>query len=235
MSVTGSLTQIAPHLLAKVEKVPSMLDIFWQVFPMENEEPKLENLDNLSAEHLNLLQEIVPIPTQVLHDWTLEDLDVLVRYKARYREDYVHVLPDIPQIIELGKNKRYMEIGKEWHVVSFLFRGDRSNEFLSLLTSDEEKNWRVNPILCGREVKGHRDLRHVGSSEVQIVANALEKFPQDLIRQRFQQILSKRPHIYPYRLWMEQHYEGLLEICRDIKKFYRDAAIRGDSILVKIG
>lgn len=234
MSVTGSLTQISPRLLAIVEKMPSVLDIFWQVSPIHDEEPKLENLHSLLPERIELLQEISPDSTQALKNWTLEDLDVLASYKAHHPGDYIQVLSALPQIIEAGKNKRCLDVGKEWHIVSFLFRGDSSPEFLPLLAIEEEDSCKVNPILCGKEIQGYRDLRYLQSREVQIIAQALERFPQYLIRERFQQNLNRRPHIYPYNLWVKQHYEGLLEICHDLKKFYHDAASRKNSMLVRI-
>lgn len=114
MSVTGSLTQISPRLLAIVEKTPSVLNIFWQVSPIHDEEPKLENLRSLLPERIELLQEIQPNSRQALKNWTLEDLDVLVSYKAHHPGDYIQVLSALPQI-GIGRNLAVPPSHTTWH------------------------------------------------------------------------------------------------------------------------
>lgn len=235
MSVLGLLTQIPPQIFSKADKVPSVLDIFFQVFPVEHDEPKLESLDKLLPERIELLQEILSIPRRAIGNWTFEDLDILARYKVRHLEDYRHVLSDLPAIIDAGKHRRCLEINKEWHIINFLFSGDKSDKVTSALSMDEEEFHKINPILCGTEVVGHLHWYYVNSAEVKSIAHALSTFPQDLIQFRFQQIVNKKTSIYPGIFRGEDCYEWLLELCKDIQKFYYDAASQGNLILIRIG
>jgi hypothetical protein len=230
MSITGLLTQISSYTLAKVNETRSLLDLFQDISSVD-EAPKIDNLYGLSSERMSLLREILPDPEQVVGEWTLWDFVTLEEWKADYPEDFDALKSDLYQIIVEGRVAPSLDLGKGWHVISYIFTGSLSMEILPFLVDETEDNLKVNAILCGQPLDEDSHLRYLGVAEVREISEALSRLSDELIRQRFDQKMSVQPDTY---LWMDETYEEVLYLCREVQAFYNSAANRDNAMLMSI-
>lgn len=235
MSIEGSLTQISPYLLEKAKVVPSLLDVFSRVTPFNSEdEPKLENLQELSLENIVLLHEITS-PEQVVNQWTLQDLVRIKHWKDYYPEDYRSLTADIHQIVMEGKTTSRLELLHDWHLINYIFCNDASMDILPFLTDGAGELFRVNPVLCGQvldEDDEYETVRYLEVAEVQEIANALPQISDEIILQRFEQGVNYRSKLYSY--WEQDDYDELLELCNSVKNFYYSASHQENAVLIEI-
>jgi Domain of unknown function (DUF1877) len=230
MSITGLLKQISSHTLERVNETRSLLDLFQGIAPVD-EAPKIDNLYGLSSERISLLREILSDPEQVVGEWTLWDFVTLENWKADYPEDFDALKADLYQIVVEGKVASSLDLGKGWHVISYIFTGSSSMEILPFLVDETEDNLKVNAILCGQPLDGDGSLRYLKTAEVQELSEALSRLSDELIHQRIDEKMSAQPNTY---LWMGESDEEVLYLCREVQEFYNSAANRGNAMLISI-
>jgi hypothetical protein len=229
MSIQGSLTQISPYLLEKVKKLPSLLDVFWSVSPIDDEAPKIKNLQGFSSEWLAIVHEILPNPQQVVRQWTLQDFARVQYWKAARPEDYERLKADVYRIVIEGKTNPTLDLFQDWHLLSYIFRNDSSMDVLPFLTDEAEEGLRVNAVLCGQTIDEF--TRCLEAREVQQIAEGLSKISETTLQHRIQHGSEIRTKLYSF--WTED-YENLLKFCHDLKEFYTNAADRGNAMLIQI-
>lgn len=234
MSITGLLTQISPQILTSIHETPSLLDLFDGVDRID-EEPKIDNLYGLSSEQINLLREMFPNPEQVVGEWTLHDFMTLEDWKSDYPEDFNHLKSELGQIIIESKASPFLDLGREWHFISYIFTGSGSMEILPFLIDETGDGLRVNAILCGQKLDEEADHSYyLDTSQVQDIAEALSRIPQEAIRQRIQDLQEARSqHIYSFT-YSQESVDDLLEFCLEVKDFYTDAMNRENAMLISI-
>jgi hypothetical protein len=137
MSITGSLTQISAYLLEKVKETPSSLDVFWRVSPVDSEEPRVDNIQELSSEHLAILHGILSNPQQVVDQWTLQDITTLEYWKFEHSTDYKYLIADLYRLVTEGKTTPSIDLHQDWHLLSYIFRNDASMEVQPFLVIEE--------------------------------------------------------------------------------------------------
>jgi hypothetical protein len=230
MSITGSLTQISASLLEKVKETPSSLDVFWRVSPIDDKEPKIDNIQGLSSEHLAMLHEILSNPEEVVNQWTLQDIRTLEYWKADYSADYKHLRADVYRLVTEGKTTPSIDLFQDWHLLSYIFRNDTSMEVQPFLVAEEGEDLRVNAVLCGQPID--EVTRYLETEQVQTVTEGLLRISETTIKHRIQQGATLQAKLYSF--WAEEDYEELLEFCKVVKEFYSDAANRGNAVLIQI-
>jgi Domain of unknown function (DUF1877) len=232
MSVLCSLTQISSDLLLKIREMPSVLELFRVIEPIDSEERKIDNVYGLSSEHNYLLSEILSEPEQAIGQLTLRDLEEVELWKGEYPDDYQSLKSEVYQILTEGKRTPILDLMKGWDAVGYIFRGDTYSESQSFLANGSNEETRIEVIFGGKSLD--EDTRYLESAEVQEIASALCRFSENIIRKRFEQGRNMQPTLYHWD-WLEESYGYLLNRCVEVQNFYTDAAEQAKGILISLG
>lgn len=232
MSITCVLVQISSSTLARVKEIPSLLELFERMGPWD-EEPRIDDIYKLSSEQIDLLCEILPNPEQVVGDWSMHELTMLEYWKDVHPKDFNQFKYDILQTILEARNAPTLDIGRAWHIVSYIFTGNTSTKILPFLANKTESSLQVNPLMCGQQLDMREDVHYLDAIQVREITKALSNITEKTIRQNFEQGLSTGPEVYSF-VWSEGSYEELLERCLEVQEFYKDAMDRESAMLISI-
>ena len=123
----------------------------------------------------------------------------------------------------------HLDMDKAWHAIHFILNGRvwEGDGALGLV------------ILGGEEIGediGYGPARYLTPDQVSDVATALSKVSSDDVTQRFDPAALDEAEIYP-QTWARDDREGLSYVLHYYDKlvsFYRNAATRGDAVLLFI-
>lgn len=233
MSVLCSLTQISSHLLSRITENPSVLELFRSVGPIDSEEIKIDNIYGLSTEYIQLLSEVLAEPDQAVGQLTLWDIEEAESWRREYTEEYKLIKSEFYKILIEGKTAPILDLGKTWDAIGYIFRGGVYSEPQPFLVDQTvDKEIRVETVFGGKNIEV--ETRYHENPEVQMIANALSNFSEEVIRKRFEQGQREQPNLYRYN-WSEEAYEGCLSYCTKVKDFYINAANQASGILICLG
>ncbi len=124
-----------------------------------------------------------------------------------------------------------LDVDKAWHGIHFLLTGDP---------------WEGSPPLMnavlGGETLGDEDLgygpaRFLTPEEVTELAEALEGWSREKLAARYDPAAMEAAEIYPTGIWEDEGPEALdyvLSYYDELLEFYRQAAARGDAVILYI-
>jgi len=124
---------------------------------------------------------------------------------------------------------RYLDIQKAFHGLYFL------------LTGDAEMKAEVISTPLGKAVEGGTNteweatygmVRYLTPQEVKEVATALEQMSEAELRERYNPKAFEFEHIYPSEIWTATAIDGLLDVFRQVRGFFVEAARAGDVVLL---
>lgn len=225
MGIEGNLKQISPYLLEKLKKYPDFITVFdyAKLLPESNYWQKHQTAD---------------IPTwlkRIIAEEKRLALDTLKKLKKAKSKEYELIKRDIPMILEEGKVEG-LELDKAWHIVSLLLTGYQEMGIMPFLVSinNEDNLPSVNAILCGTETKCQATYgfyRYLMPDEVKQVGQALSTVSEENIRIRFDRGFETQIDVYATG-WEEDDFELGLEYCERLISYYKDAAEKGNAMLI---
>lgn len=119
-----------------------------------------------------------------------------------------------------------LDVDKAWHGIHFLLTGDPWEGTLPL----------ANAVLGG-ETLGDEDLgygpaRFLTPEEVVELAEALEGQPREKLAAGYDPAALEAAEIYPEGIWEPEALDYLLNYYDELVEFYRQAAARGDAVIL---
>lgn len=131
----------------------------------------------------------------------------------------------------MRSSDRFLSIDKDWNAIHALLTGDMG----SISEIQAVQTPLGNVVAGGTETPfeaGHGEVRFLTPDEVRGVADALKGISLDDLRARFDPIALNKAKIYPRGCWDNEALEPLLFNFRQLVGFFREAAQRGEVILV---
>jgi hypothetical protein len=161
--------------------------------------------------------------------------ETLQKLQVNNTNGYESLRSQIPLILEEGK-KLSLALHKEWHILSFLTTGYKEMSLLPFLIgkNDEDDLLAVNAILCGTETTcqaTYRFYRYLIPDEVTQVAEALDSFPKEIIRERFNRASLSKLDIYTFHPEKEE-FDLAIEYYEELVNYYQSAAKEGNAMLL---
>jgi hypothetical protein len=136
-------------------------------------------------------------------------------------------------MVERRNNRRFLDLGKDWHALHFLLTGDF-----------DLKPHPLPPPPLGNVVFGgtktdwlgtYGNIQSLAPQEVRDVADALTGIPVQNLRAKFSVASFNDAQIYPHgrrKAWTEEDAETVFEIYLQVVSFFQAAAKAGDMILI---
>ncbi len=240
MSVLCNLIEIPQDLLDLFKIHREAERLYWRA-SNSREEPNIGSISKLSMPQREVVRELYPSDRHKIGKvWNLGDCNSVLWYKTYKPEEYLEIRESIPKIIEYGKTCNYLELGRAWHLVSFLFSGSRSYQ-LSDLVIWGGSSIGINPILYKKHILD-RELSeyYLEVDEVKTLAELMQDFGDEIVCENLKQIVDRHRFIYfisRYKVdtWKDESSLSLVkDLCNSTKDFYCRVADRGNLAIVKI-
>lgn len=129
-----------------------------------------------------------------------------------------------------GEPENTVDVDKAWHGIHYVLNG----------TSGEAEGPLGQAVLGGEvigEDQGMGPARYLTPQQVKDIAAALDALSMDEFKARYKPIEMTAAEIYPEIIWErddEDALDYLIENYQVMVSFYRDAAARGDGVILTI-
>jgi hypothetical protein len=145
--------------------------------------------------------------------------------QAKAREEMLKELSTVDAGFGIGLNENGLNLEKSWHVLHYLLTGE----------TEEAQPPLGNAILGGKEIGddlGYGPARFLTPQQVQEVASALASMKKEDLASRFDLDAMIKAQIYPVR--DESELELAQEYFEDLSRYYADAAVAGNAMLLYV-
>ncbi|MBD1905047.1 YfbM family protein [Funiculus sociatus GB2-A5] len=152
-----------------------------------------------------------------------------------YQQDFDEFKADAPRLLAEGKNRR-LYLGENWQPIQFYLTatcGEEDLIFPNSYSKDENDLLRVNAVTSVNYLKYERYIRYFTADEVKDVVEELSRVAQEDDTERLRKICRKAK----VNFW-EREYENWIEyteLFNELIDYYKDAADKGNAMLISIG
>ncbi len=125
------------------------------------------------------------------------------------------------------KQEQYLDLDKAWHAIHFMLNGNayEGQGALALAFFGGEE--------IGEDV-GYGPARYLTVEQVRQVSESLSQISHEVFSQKYDPVAMDESSVYP-NIWEREGEEGLhyiLPFFDDLKKFYQEAALRDQAVLI---
>jgi hypothetical protein len=208
MGMRGHIRQITPAELQEFQKNPKSIKKTIQGKTRKNMVAMMATLDRLK-----------PMAEE------LRARNLSPEEQAKAREEMLKELSAVGAGFGIGLNENGLNLEKSWHVLHFLLTGE----------AEEAQPPLGNAILGGKEIGddlGYGPARFLTPQQVQEVASALASMKKEDLASRFNLDAMIKAQIYPVR--DESELELAQEYFEDLSRYYADAAVAGNAMLLYV-
>jgi hypothetical protein len=208
MGMRGHIRQITPAELQEFQKNPKSIKKTIQGKTRKNMVAMMATLDRLK-----------PMAEE------LRARNLSPEEQAKAREEMLKELSAVGAGFGIGLNENGLNLEKSWHVLHFLLTGE----------AEETQPPLGNAILGGKEIGddlGYGPARFLTPQQVQEVASALASMKKEDLASRFNLDAMIKAQIYPVR--DESELELAQEYFEDLSRYYADAAVAGNAMLLYV-
>jgi len=145
--------------------------------------------------------------------------------------DSKHKKPRASARMSAASVRKQLLLEKDWHVLHYVLNG----------TAEGGDGPIARAVLGGREIPDHQGMmgygpvRYLDKREVEAVAAALESVaPQQLISRLNKEDAKKKRIYLAHTFDQPRDWEYLPELFERFRDFYRDAAVQGNAMLMKM-
>jgi hypothetical protein len=208
MGMRGHIRQITPSELGEFQKNPKTIRKTIQGKARRNMAATMATLDRLK-----------PMAEE------LRSRNLSPEEQAKAREEMLKELSAVGAGFGIGPNEDGLNLEKSWHVLHYLLTGE----------AEEAPPPLGNAILGGKEIGddlGYGPARFLTPQQVREVASALASMKKEDLASRFDLDAMIKAQIYPVR--DESELELAQEYFDDLSRYYADAAVAGNAMLLYV-
>jgi Domain of unknown function (DUF1877) len=208
MGMRGHIRQITPSELGEFQKNPKTIRKTIQGKARRNTAATMATLDRLK-----------PMAEE------LRSRNLSPEEQAKAREEMLKELSAVGAGFGIGPNEDGLNLEKSWHVLHYLLTGE----------AEEAPPPLGNAILGGKEIGddlGYGPARFLTPQQVREVASALASMKKEDLASRFDLDAMIKAQIYPVR--DESELELAQEYFDDLSRYYADAAVAGNAMLLYV-
>jgi hypothetical protein len=208
MGMRGHIRQITPAELQEFQKNPKSIKKTIQGKTRKNMAAMMATLDRLK-----------PMAEE------LRARNLSPEEQAKAREEMLKELSTVDAGFGIGLNENGLNLEKSWHVLHYLLTGE----------AEEAQPPLGNAILGGKGIGddlGYGPARFLTPQQVQEIASALASMKKEDLASRFDLDAMIKAQIYPVR--DESELELAQEYFEDLSRYYADAAVAGNAMLLYV-